>query len=98
VKEIRIAQWCVARTLRSLKRVEEALSKQMTLKAEYEAAGEGDRDGFVYEEIGECLLELKRIKEARPYFAKAHEILSQDSWLAEKEPERLARLRELGVR
>ena len=98
VKEIRIAQWCVARTLRSLKRVEEALSKQMTLKAEYEAAGEGDSDGFVYEEIGECLLELKRIKEARPYFAKAHEILSQDAWLAEKELERLARLKELGVR
>jgi tetratricopeptide (TPR) repeat protein len=94
VKEIRIAQWCVARTLRSLKRVEEALSKQMTLKDEYEAAGESD--GFVFEELGECLLTLNRAKEARSYFTKAHEILSQDAWLAEKEPERLKRLKELG--
>lgn len=94
VNEIRIAQWCVARTLRSLKRVEEALSKQMALMAENETASESD--GYVFEEIGECLLELKRTEEARPYFAKAHEVLAQDTWLAEKEPERLARLKELG--
>jgi tetratricopeptide (TPR) repeat protein len=96
VKEIRIATWCVARTLRSLKRVEEALSKQMNLKDEYEAAGEND--GFVFEEIGECLQALDRGKEAQPYFAKAYESLSQDSWLAEKEPARLERLKELGAR
>lgn len=95
VPEIRIAQWCVARTLRSLKRVEEALSKQMALKAEFEAAGEGD--GYVFEEIGECLLALDRAQEAQPYFAKAHELLSQDAWLAEKEPARLARLKELAT-
>lgn len=93
--EIRIAQWCVARTLRSLKRIEEALSKQLALKAEFEAAGEDD--GYVFEEIGECLLALDRAQEAQPYFAKAHEILSQDPWLAEKEPERIKRLKELGT-
>ena len=93
--EIRIAQWCVARTLRSLKRVEEALSKQMALKAEFEAAGESD--GYVFEELGECLLALDRAQEAQPYFAKAHEILSQDIWLAEKEPDRIARLKELAA-
>jgi tetratricopeptide (TPR) repeat protein len=93
--EIRIAQWCVARTLRSLKRVEEALSKQMALKAEFEAAGESD--GYVFEELGECLLALNRADEAQPYFAKAHEILSQDTWLAEKEPDRIARLKELAA-
>jgi tetratricopeptide (TPR) repeat protein len=96
VPELRIATWCVARTLRSLHRVEEALSKQMKLRDEYEAAGESD--GYVFEEIGECLLELKRTDEAHPYFAKAHEILSQDTWLAEKEPARLARLKELGTK
>ena len=94
VNEIRIAQWCVARALRSLRRVEEALSKQMTLKEECEAAGEGD--GFVFEEIGECLLALNRADESRPYFAKAHGVLSQDSRLVDKEPGRLARLKELG--
>jgi len=96
VKEIRIAQWCVARALRSLKRVEEALSKQMALKAEYESAGESD--GFVFEEIAECLLTLNRAKEACPYFAQAYELLSQDLWLAEKEPERLVRLKELSTK
>jgi tetratricopeptide (TPR) repeat protein len=94
VNEIRIAQWCVARALRSLKRFEEAFSKQMALKEECEAAGESD--GFVFEEIGECLLALNRAEEARPYFAKAHAALSQDSWLAQREPQRLARLKELG--
>lgn len=92
--ETRIAAWCVARTLRSLKRFEEALSGQMALKAEFERAGESD--GYVFEEIGECLLVLDRTAEARPYFSKAYEILSQDGWLSEQEPDRLARLKKLG--
>ncbi|HET7144021.1 MAG TPA: tetratricopeptide repeat protein, partial [Anaerolineales bacterium] len=90
----RIATWCVARTLRSLNRIEEALSKQMILKAELESAGE--TDGYVFEEIGECLFALKREEEARPYFAKAYEVLSQDEFLVEQEPNRLARLNQLG--
>jgi len=94
VNETRIAIWTVARALRSLNRVEEALSKQMELKDEFESASESD--GYVFEEIGECLLALNRAEEARPYLGKAHELLSQDSWLAEKEPERLARLKGLG--
>lgn len=95
VYETRIAQWCVARTLRSLGLVEEALSKQMALKHAWEADGL-ERDGFVFEEIGECLLLLGRAEEARRYFAKAYEILKNDSALVEGEPERLARLKSLG--
>jgi tetratricopeptide (TPR) repeat protein len=94
VREIRIAQWCVARALRSLNRLDEALARQLALEEEFEAAGESD--GYVFEEIGECLLALNRKEESRPYFARAHHVLSQDSWLAEKEPARLARLKELG--
>jgi tetratricopeptide (TPR) repeat protein len=93
LSETRIAGWCVARTLRSLDRVEEALSRQMALKDEFESAGESD--GYVFEEVGECLLALKRVEEARPYFSKAYEILAGDTWLAEQELERLARLKEL---
>ena len=93
VNETRIATWTVARTLRSLDRVEEALSKQMALKEEFESTNEVD--GYVFEEIGECLLALNRAEEARPYFAEAYEILSQDEWLTDKEPARLARLKEL---
>jgi tetratricopeptide (TPR) repeat protein len=95
VSETRIAVWSVARTLRSLGRVAEALSKQMALKDEFESAGEVS--GFVFEEIAECLLLLRRKDEARPYFAKAYEVLSQDEWLTEKELGRLMRLKELGA-
>jgi len=95
VYETRIAQWCVARTLRSLDLVEEALSKQMALKHEWEAEGV-EKDGFVFEEIGECLLLLNRAEEARRYFSKAYEILKEDSWLVEREPDRLARMKSLG--
>lgn len=91
--ETRVAVWCVARTLRSLNRVEEALSRLMTLQAEFESAGESD--GYVFEEIGECLLCLNRPQEAHPYFSKAYEILIQDAWLVEQEPDRIARLKSL---
>jgi tetratricopeptide (TPR) repeat protein len=94
VDKTRIATWCVARTLRSLDRIEEALSKQMALKEEFESAGESD--GYVFEEIGECLLALGRNDEARPYFTKAYEVLSKDAFLVEQEPERIKRLKELG--
>jgi tetratricopeptide (TPR) repeat protein len=93
-KETRIAAWCVGRALRSLNRFEEALARQMALKDEFDSAGESD--GYVFEEIGECLLAMNRQEEARPYFRKAYEILLQDSWLVGNEPERLVRLKELG--
>lgn len=85
---IKIAKWCVGRCLRSLGRTEEALAKQQELDPE---------DGYVSEELGECLLELGRIEESKPHFAKAYELLSQDAWLTENEPERLARLKELSA-
>jgi tetratricopeptide (TPR) repeat protein len=94
LNETRVASWCVARTLRSLGRLEDALFRQIALKNEFESAGESD--GYVLEEIGECLLLLNRPEEARPYFLKAYEVLMQDVWLLEKEPERFVRLRELG--
>lgn len=95
VDQTRVAVWTVARCLRSLNRIEEALSKQQALHSEFEAASE--TDGYVYEEIGECLLALQRVAEAKPYFAKAYEVLSQDAWLMENESERIKRLKELGA-
>ncbi len=93
-QQLLIARWCVARCLRSLGRTEEALARQQALLAEHTAAG--SRDGFVLEELGECLLALGRADEASPYFAQAHAELSQDPWLVESEPARLARLKALG--
>jgi len=87
-------RWCVARCLRSLGRVEEALAGQRALLAEGEAAGEPD--GFVHEEMAECLLALGREGEARPHFREAHALLSKDPWLSRDEPERIGRLGRLG--
>lgn len=90
----RIAKWCVARALRSLDRVDEALVIQTELLAELEGIGESD--GYVYEELGECLLLQGKTEEATPNLARAYELLSKDPWLAENEPDRIARLKELG--
>ena len=93
VNETRIASWCVARTLRSLNRFEEALSRQLALEEEW--AEDGETDGYVFEEIGECLLALNRKEEARPYFSTAYVILNADAWLVEHDSARLERLRSL---
>jgi tetratricopeptide (TPR) repeat protein len=93
-RETRIAEWCVARCLRALGRIEEALAIQERLAAESAADGEPD-DGYVAEEIGECLLVLGREEEARPFCSRAFALLSADASLAEHEPDRIARLRRL---
>jgi tetratricopeptide (TPR) repeat protein len=90
--DVRVARWCVARCHRSLGRIDEALTEQRALAAETPDAP----DGYVQEEIAECLLALGRPDEARPHFRRAHELLAPDPWLAESEPERLERLDRLG--
>lgn len=90
-KEIGVAQWCIGRTLRALGRLDEALALQRTLLATIA------EDGYVSEEMGELLLALGRADDARPHFRRAAGMLSQDIWLAAREPERLARLRQLGA-
>ena len=93
-RAIRVARWCVARAKRSLGRTAEALAEQEELLRELDA--DGARDGFVNEEIAECLHALGREEDARPFFASAWEELSRDPWLLDTEPGRLARLKELG--
>ncbi len=91
---IRIAKWCVGRTLRSLGRVQEALDIHKALLIEHEQAGL--KDGYVDEELGECLLALGQPDNARPHFAHAYAELSQDAWLVANETARLERLKQLG--
>jgi len=93
--EIRIARWCVAKTLRMQGQVEAALQIQQELLREWQESGE-EMDGYVYEELAECLWSLGREDEARPYFAQAYAALSKDPWLVENEAERLTRLQKLG--
>ena len=90
---IRVARWCVARTLRSLGRLEDALAAQLDLEREIADMPDVASDGFVFEEIAECLLALDRGDEARPWFSRAHDELAKDPWFVEAEPARLERLR-----
>jgi len=87
---LHVAWWTVARGLRSLGRYDEALAIQQDL------ATKVDSDGYVQEELGELMLAIGRPEEARAHFARAHEVLSRDEWLAGNEPVRLARLATLG--
>ena len=85
---IRIAQWAVARCLRSLTRYEEALAIQRELVTFPE-------QGYASEEMGELLLVTGHADESRPYFKRAYELLSQDIWLKANESQRLERLKQL---
>lgn len=90
---VRIARWTVARCLRSLGRLQEALAVQRRLERQWAEAGE--TSGYVYEEIAECLHALGRREEAKPWFEKAWRTLSRDPWLTRNEADRLARLAKL---
>jgi tetratricopeptide (TPR) repeat protein len=94
--QTRIAKWSVARAKRALGRYDEALAEQRALEAELKAIGE--EDGFVYEELGELLLQRGEVDAAREYFGRAYDLLSKDTWFPENEPARMARMKELGGR
>ncbi len=90
-----IAKWSVARTYRSLDRIDEALALQRELLDEIQRKAL-DPSGYVFEELAECLLIQDRGIEAKGYFKRAYEILSKDIWLKANEGDRLERLKKLG--
>lgn len=85
---IRIAKWSVARALRSLGRLDDALAIQDRLAV-------GQDDGYIAEELGELWLAKGEPERAKPYFQAAFSKLSQDPWLSANEADRLARLKSL---
>ena len=89
MNEVRIARYSIAKTYRAMGRVPEALAMQQEIQRQQ------PEDGYVHEEIAECLLALKRPAEAKPHFARAYKFLSQDPWLTANEPQRLERLKRL---
>jgi len=92
---IRIQKWNIARTFRSLGRIDEALEIQLALKKEFEEK-QLEQDGYVFEELSELFLLKNNQTEAKKYFKLAFEYLSKDNWLHQNEPDRLKRLKELG--
>ncbi|MCA9315138.1 MAG: hypothetical protein H6806_10245 [Planctomycetes bacterium] len=89
-----ISRWSAAKAKRVLGRVEEALAEQRELLAAYEAKGE--TDGFVFEEIGECLWTLDKHDEAKPWLAKGYEALIGIDWMRTGEWDRLVSLHTRG--
>jgi tetratricopeptide (TPR) repeat protein len=90
---LRVALWARARCLRSLNRNEEALKALHQLLTTYGDAA--DDDGFVHEELAENMLVLGHDAKAKHEFARAHALL-KGTWTEKSEPERVARLAELG--
>lgn len=86
---IRIAKWSVARCLRSMGKIDEAMEIQKAL------AESGSDDGFISEEMGELLIASGKPDDAKPHFSLAYEKLSKDPWLRANEGDRLKRLAEL---
>ncbi len=89
----RIARWAVARCQRSLGLLEQAFAAQEQLVKDGAAAGAPS--GYVHEELGELHLALGRPEASKAEFARAYELLSQDAYLVDSEPERLKRMAEL---
>lgn len=95
LNDVQIAKWSQAKMYRFLKQLDTALSIQRTLeKAMQDKSME--EDGYVYEEIAECLLAEGKANAAKPYFKRAYHLLSKDIWLQKDEKARLERMEELG--
>ena len=90
---VREARWAVARCLRSLGRLDEALKIQLALEAE--AAQANEPDGYVWEELGELYYAKGQKEEAKPWFAKAFKELVSDPYIRNNEVARLTRIKEL---
>ena len=75
-REVLIASWTVARALRSLGQVDAALACQQSVLVRYQESN-AEPGGYLYEELGECLLALGRAEEAQPYFVRAYAMLAQ---------------------
>lgn len=73
-REVLIARWCIARCLRSLGRVEEALTEQQALLNAWDEIGEAD--GHVHDELAECLQALGKADEAQQHRDRARALLS----------------------
>jgi tetratricopeptide (TPR) repeat protein len=91
---VRVAKWSVARTYRSIKRYDEALKIQLALEEEFDKLPE--KDGYVYEELGELYLVLSKSDLSKKYFGLAYDKLSKDEWFKANEARRLQRIKELG--
>ncbi len=86
-------KWSIARTYRALGQFERAMDLQNEIRLELEALGEAN--GYVYLEIAECLRQIQKEPEAKPYFEMAYNILSKNLWFSDNKETELLRMKEL---
>ena len=93
--QTRIAKWSIAKMHRLLGDPAKAYEEQRAILAEIEAK-KIDPDGYVFEELGECLIAMDRDEEEwKPYIQKAYELLSKDPWSVANESKKHERLKQL---
>jgi tetratricopeptide (TPR) repeat protein len=90
----RIARWSQAKMYRFMGNLDKSLLIQRDLEKDINE-GKMDSDGYVYEEVGECLLAQGKKDESKKYFRQAYNLLSKDIWLARDEKARLERMKSL---
>ena len=86
--EFFLSKWCVARTLRALNRLEEAIKIQLALMEEMLELGQPD--GYVYEELGELYL-LRNEPIHKMYFQFTLNELGQNPYLLKNDAARINR-------
>jgi tetratricopeptide (TPR) repeat protein len=84
----------IARMLRKLGRAEEALTVIRPIHESLEA--QSKPDGWIDEEMAECLLITGGEAKARPLFKRAYESLRTDAWVRKNDPDKLDRLKAMG--
>lgn len=84
----------IAKVLRLLGRFDEALA--LLRPIESSLAGKNETNGYIDEELAECLHAIGKTDDAKTYFLRAYESQSKDEWVVKHEAGRLARLQRLG--
>ena len=93
--DARIAKWTIAFTYRFMEKYDEAIQLQSALEKEWDEAGE--KDAYVYEELGELYLLKNNASESKKYFGLAYEQFVKDESFQKSYPERFQRIKELSL-
>ncbi len=91
-----IARWFIAKTYRLMGDLDAALTGQLALLQQQDAAGE--KSAYTYEELGECYLALGDDGQRRKYFALAYDTFINDpqyNFVVRYEKDRIERIKEL---
>ncbi len=91
---ILVAEWTIARGMRSLNQIEEAKKIQLKLENEF-LEFTGKPYGYVYEELMEIALIEKDNEKVKEYAQKAYDIMSKDKYTLTYERNKLDRFKEL---